>query len=59
MFMSLDLGNNLCRSALHQLEPVAAVTLINSRGKFITVVITLHPTVHSPPLQAHFYDLQI
>ncbi len=31
--MSLELGNNLCSGALHQVEPVAE-TLINSRGKY-------------------------
>lgn len=56
MFMSLDLRNNSCSSALHQLEPVA-VTLIDSRGKCITVVTTLYPTVH-PPLFMHISDLQ-
>lgn len=45
MSMCLDLSNNSCSSAPQQLEPVA-VTLINTRAKHITVVITLHSTVH-------------
>ena len=55
-YLCLDLSNNLCSSALQQLEPVA-VTLIHSKGKCITVVITFHPTLY--PLVMHCFDLQI
>ncbi len=69
MFMSLDLGNNLCSGALHQVEPVAE-TLINSRGKYhyssnstyntsyVTLVIKLHPTVDPPPFRHTFCKKQ-